>query len=126
MNFGFNDKKGKVSLDPTYVGSFSGLTWSSYTTKTGDGYVEAAAPADGFVWGVVDARGSGTSVVSSYGICVKLYINGAYIGNFYADRNTTTYATPSFPVKKDDVVKIQNVYTENTIGIGLRGVEIER
>ena len=126
MNFGFNDKKEKVSLDPTYVGNFSGKNWVGHWTETGDGYVEATAPADGYAWGSVDATVSGASVVSSYGIYVKLYINDAYIGNFYADTNTKIYTTPSFPVKKGDVIKIQNGYTENTIGIGLRGVEIER
>lgn len=126
MNFGFNDKKEKVSLDPTYVGGFGGLNWSSYLTETGDGYVEATAPADGYAWGVVDATVSGSSVVSSYGIYVALYVNNVKIGNFYADTTTKKYATPSFPVKEGDVVKIKNGYTENTIGIGLRGVEIER
>ena len=126
MNFGFNDKKEKVSLDPTYVGNFHGNNWVGVWTETGDGYVEATAPADGYAWGVVDATVSGSSIVSSFGIYVKLYINGAYIGNFYSDTNTKKYTTPSFPVKKGDVIKIQNGYTENTIGIGLRGVEIER
>lgn len=126
MNFGFNDKKEKVSLDPTYVGRFSGSAWTGHITKTGDGYVEGTAPADGFAWGSVDATVSGASVVSSYGIYVTLYINNVLIGNFYSDKNTKEYTTPSFPVKKGDVVKIKNGYTENTIGIGLRGVEIER
>jgi hypothetical protein len=126
MNFGFNDKKRKVSLDPIYVGNFSGTNWMSYSTKTGDGYVEETAPDDGYAWGVVDATVTGASVVSSYGIYVSLYINNVYIGNFYSDTNTKKFTTPSFPVKKGDVVKIKNGYTENTIGIGLRGVKIER
>jgi hypothetical protein len=126
MNFGFNDKKEKVSLDPTYVGEYSGLNWSIFRLVTGDEYFELTAPDDGYIWGEVDATESGASIVSSYGTYVSLYVNNVKLGQFYADTNTKKYTTPSFPVKKGDVVKIQNGYTENTIGVGLRGVEIER
>jgi hypothetical protein len=126
MNFGFNDKKEKVSLDPTYVGEYSGLNWSIFRLVTGDEYFELTAPADGYIWGEVDATTSGSSIVSSYGTYVKLFVNNVKLGQFYADTNTKKYTTPSFPVKKGDVIKIQNGYTENTIGVGLRGVEIER
>lgn len=127
MIYGFNDKKEKKKVlpSPTYVGTFRGLRWGDYETKTGDEYVEATAPADGYVWGVVDATISGASVVSSYGIYVTLYINNVVLGNFYSDTNTKIYSTPSFPVKAGDVVKIKNGYSVNTIGIGLRGVETE-
>jgi hypothetical protein len=126
MNFGFNDKKEKVSIDPTYVGEYSGLNWSIFRLVTGDEYFELTAPADGYIWGEVDATTSGSSIVSSYGTYVKLFVNNVKLGQFYADTNTKKYTTPSFPVKKGDVIKIQNGYTENTIGVGLRGVEIER
>lgn len=126
MNFGFNDKKEKVSLDPEYVGEYSNPSWSIFYQVTGNEYYELTAPADGYIWGEVDATGSGSSVVSSYGTYIKLFVNNVKLGQFYADTNTKKYTTPSFPVKKGDVVKIQNGYTENTIGIGLRGVEIER
>jgi hypothetical protein len=126
MNYGFNDKKEKVSLDPEYVGEYSGLNWSIFRLVTGDEYFELTAPDDGYIWGEVDATVSGASIVSSYGTYVKLFVNNVKLGQFYADTNTKKYTTPSFPVKKGDVIKIQNGYTENTIGVGLRGVEIER
>lgn len=130
MIHGFDDTtKEKVQVVPLggYVGRFSDNTkWAGHVIKTGDGYFEATAPADGMVWGSVDATVSGASIQSSYGIYVAFYINNVLIGHFHSDSNTKTWTTPSFPVKAGDVVKIQNGYTENTIGIGLRGVEMSK
>ena len=127
MIYGFNEKKEKKKVlpSPTYVGEYSGISWSVFRTVTGDEYYELTAPADGYIWGEVDAAISGASIVSSYGTYVKLFVNNVKLGQFYADTNTKKYTTPSFPVKAGDVIKIQNGYTENTIGVGLRGVETE-